>query len=93
MKSLEIQIERWPIDKLFPSGVNPRTHSPEQVAQIAASIREFGFVNPILVAPDGEIIAGEARFRAAQNQCMREVPVIVLGTSVSSPTSRSGHRR
>ncbi len=78
MKSLEIQIERWPIDKLFPSGVNARTHSPEQVAQVAASIREFGFVNPILVAPDGEIIAGEARLRAAQNQCMREVPVIVL---------------
>jgi len=48
------------------------------VAQIAASIREFGFVNPILVGPDGGIIAGEGRFRAAQTQGMREVPVIVL---------------
>jgi DNA modification methylase len=48
------------------------------VAQIAASIREFGFVNPILVVPDGGIIAGEARFRAARTLNMREVPVIVL---------------
>ena len=77
-KSLDIQIERWPVDRLIPSNANPRTHSPEQVAQIAASIREFGFVNPILVGGDGGIIAGEGRFRAAQKQGMREVPVIVL---------------
>ena len=48
------------------------------MAQIAASIREFGFVNPILVAGDGGLIAGEARLRAAQKLGMREVPVIVL---------------
>jgi ParB-like chromosome segregation protein Spo0J len=78
MRTLEIQIERWPVDRLIPSGVNPRTHSPQQVAQIAASIREFGFVNPILVGPDGGITAGEARLRAARTQGMREVPVIVL---------------
>ena len=65
MTNLAIQIERWPVDRLIPSDANPRTHSPEQVAQIAASIREFGFVNPILVGADGGIIAGEGRFRAA----------------------------
>jgi hypothetical protein len=48
------------------------------VAQIAASIREFGFVNPILVGPEGGLIAGEGRLRAAVTQGMREVPVIVL---------------
>jgi ParB-like chromosome segregation protein Spo0J/DNA modification methylase len=79
VRNLDIQIEHWPVDRLIPSDVNPRTHSPEQVAQIAASIREFGFVNPILVGPDGGIIAGEGRFRAALTQGMREVPVIVLG--------------
>src|SRR5712692_5581695 len=78
MRTLEIQIERWPVDRVIPSGCNPRTHSPEQVAQIAASIWEFGFVNPILVGPDGGLIAGEGRLRAARTQGMREVPMIVL---------------
>src|SRR5712692_5249180 len=78
MRTLEIQIERWPMDRLIPSDVNPCTHSSEQVAHIVASIREFGFVNPILVGADGGIIAGEGRLRAARTQGMREVPVIVL---------------
>src|ERR1017187_5791451 len=77
-RTLKIQIESWPVDRLIPSGINPRTHSPEQVAQIAGSIREFGFVNPILVGPDGGLIAGEGRLRAARTQGMHEVPVIVL---------------
>jgi DNA modification methylase len=78
MRNLNIQIERWPVDRLIPSDGNPRVHSPEQVAQIAASIRAFGFVNPILVGADGRLIAGEGRFRAAQALGMGEVPVIVL---------------
>src|SRR5712692_1967027 len=78
MRTLEIQIERWLVDRLIPSDGNPRTHSSEQVAQIAASIREFGFVNPVLVAPNGGIIVGEGRLRAARTLGMREVPVIVL---------------
>ena len=78
VKNLDIQIERRPVNRVIPNDANPRAHSPAQVAQIAASIREFGFVNPILVAADGRLIAGEARFRAAQSQGMREVPVIVL---------------
>ena len=75
---LEIQIERWPVDQLILSDGNPRTHSPEQVAQLASSIQEFGFTNPILVGADGKIIAGEGRLRAAQTLGMREVPVLVL---------------
>ena len=59
--NLEIHIKRWPTDRLMPSATNPRTHTPEQVAHIAASIQEFGFFNPILVGPDGRIIAGEGR--------------------------------
>ncbi len=65
--------------RLIPGDANPRTHSPEQVAQIAASIQAFGFVNPILVGADGGLIAGDGRLRAAQTLGMREVPVIVLG--------------
>ena len=78
MKNLEIRIERWPVDRLIPSDANARTHTPEQVEQIAASIREFGFVNPILVGADARIIAGEGRYRAALALGMRKVPVIKL---------------
>ena len=52
------QIELWPPEKLVPFDRNPRTHSPTQVAQIAASIAEFGFNNPILVDTQAGIIAG-----------------------------------
>ena len=78
MKNLNLQIESWPVDRVIPSDANPRTHTAEQVAQIAASIQKFGFVNPILVGPDGTIIAGEGRYRAALKLSMRTVPVIVL---------------
>ena len=78
MRNLEIQIEWQSTARLIPSGANPRTHSPEQLAQIAASIGEVGFTNPILIGPDRVIIAGEGRLRAARMQGMREVPVIVL---------------
>ena len=79
MNNLDIQIEYWPVDRLIPSDANARTHTPKQVEQIAASIREFGFVNPILVGADARIIAGEGRYRAAVTLGMRKVPVIVLG--------------
>ncbi|MGD0778461.1 MAG: DNA methyltransferase [Candidatus Solibacter sp.] len=78
-RTTEIQIERWPVDRLVSSVHNPRTHSREQITQIGASIQEFGFVNPILVGPDGAIIAGEGRLRAARAQGLSEVPVVVLG--------------
>jgi DNA modification methylase len=78
MSGLKIRIEHWRLDRLIPNDANPRTHSLGQVAQIGASIREFGFINPPLVTPDGRIIAGEGRFLAAQSEGMNEVPVIVL---------------
>jgi DNA modification methylase len=74
----EIKVERWPVDRLIPFARNPRTHSDEQVAQIAASIAEFGWTNPILVGSDGVIIAGHARLQAARKLGLTEVPVIVL---------------
>jgi DNA modification methylase len=72
------RIEIWPIEKLIPYARNPRTHSPEQVTQIAASIAEFGFVNPVLVDSDDGILAGHGRLLGAQKLKLREVPVIVL---------------
>lgn len=72
------RIELWPLDRLVPYARNPRTHSPEQVSQIAASIVEFGFVNPILVDTDAGIIAGHGRFQAAKQLGLAQVPVVVL---------------
>jgi DNA modification methylase len=74
----DLQVVRWPVEKLIPYARNARTHSAEQVAQIAASIAEFGFVNPVLIGPDDVIIAGHARLLAARKLGMTEVPVIVL---------------
>src|SRR5712671_6588388 len=72
------RIELWPIDKLIPFARNPRTHSEAQVTQIAASIAEFGFNNPILVDTKAGIIAGHGRLLAARKLQLTEVPVIVL---------------
>jgi ParB-like chromosome segregation protein Spo0J len=76
---INIQVERWPISRLIPRITNPRTHTPEQVAQIAASIREWGWTNPILVGTDNDVLAGHARLLAARQLEMSEVPVIQLG--------------
>jgi DNA modification methylase len=76
--SRELRIEFWPLDRFIPYARNARTHSDEQVAQIAASIREFGFVNPILAGPDRVMIAGHARLLAARKLELAEAPVIVL---------------
>ena len=73
------RIEIWPTDRLVPFAKNARTHSPEQVAQIAASIVEFGFVNPILVDSMDGIIAGHGRLLAARKLGLLEIPVVVLG--------------
>jgi len=71
-------IEHWPIDRLIPYARNSRTHSDQQVAQIAASIKEFGFVNPILAGQDRVMIAGHARRQAARKLGLTEVPVIII---------------
>ncbi|MGD1073927.1 MAG: ParB/Srx family N-terminal domain-containing protein [Bryobacteraceae bacterium] len=76
--NIDIQVERWPIDRLIPRVNNPRTHSREQVARIAASIEAFGWTNPVLVDGDDGILAGHARVLAARRLGMKEIPVIVL---------------
>src|SRR5580700_6887623 len=59
------RIELWPLDRLVPYSKNARTHSDEQVMQIAASIAQFGFVNPVLVDSDDGILAGHGPDRTA----------------------------
>ncbi len=78
MKWLADKIEQWPTAKLVPYARNARTHSDAQVAQIAASIAEFGFTNPILAGSDGVIVAGHGRLAAAQKLGLDAVPVVVL---------------
>ena len=72
------RIEFWPVEKLTPYARNARTHSSGQVAQIAASIAEFGFNAPILVDSAAGIIAGHGRLLAARKLGLTEIPVIVL---------------
>ena len=76
MRNLQITSRR--VDDLIPYARNARTHSPEQVAQIAASIREFGWTNPVLVDGENGIIAGHGRVLAARKLSLDEVPVIEL---------------
>ena len=71
------KIERKSTNKLIPYARNSRTHSEEQIGQIAASIKEWGFTTPILVDEDNEIIAGHGRLLAAQKLDIKEVPVMV----------------
>ena len=71
-------IEQVTIDKLIPYARNSRTHSDSQIAQIAASIKEFGFVNPVLIDEEGGIIAGHGRVMAARKLGIAEVPCIRL---------------
>lgn len=73
-----LAVSYWPLERLVPYARNARTHSDAQVAEIAGSIRTFGFTNPILVGEDGDIIAGHGRLAAARRLGLAEVPVIVL---------------
>src|SRR5260370_22898450 len=74
----QLRVEYWPIDRLIPSARNARTHSAAQVAEIAGSIRTFGFTNPLLVGEDADVIAGHGRLAAARLLGLTEVPVIPL---------------
>jgi ParB-like chromosome segregation protein Spo0J len=91
--NVNIRVELWPISRLIPRVTNPRTHTPEQIKQVAASIKEFGWTNPILVGADNYVIAGHARLLAARQLHLTEVPVIQLGhlSRVAAPCAR--HRR
>lgn len=85
LKELGGVIKRWPADKverrtlssLIPYARNARTHSDAQVAQIAASIKEWGWTSPVLIDPTGSIIAGHGRVMAARKLGLTEVPVMV----------------
>lgn len=72
------EIRQVPVASLVPYARNARTHSPEHVAQIAGSIREFGFTNPVLIDETGGIVAGHGRVLAAQKLGLDAVPCIVL---------------
>ena len=75
---MTLKIETRPVADLIPYVANSRTHSDAQVAQIAASIKEFGWTNPILINGDNTIIAGHGRLLAARKLGMESVPAIVL---------------
>lgn len=77
-KTTHYQIEHLPVDALIPYANNARKHSAEQVGQIAGSIKEFGFNNPVLVDRESGIIAGHGRVMAAKKLGMQEVPCIRL---------------
>ena len=64
------------VEKLIPYARNARTHTPEQIAQISASIREFGFLSPIVIAEDSTILCGHGRFYAAQKLGLKKIPCV-----------------
>lgn len=72
------RIEQWPVERLVPYDRNARTHSEAQIGQIAASITQFGFNNPVLIDSSSGIIAGHGRYQAARKLGLASVPVIVL---------------
>ena len=79
LSSAPERIEHWPLARLQPYARNAKTHGADQVAKIAASMAEFGWTVPCLVAEDGELIAGHGRVLAASQLGLTEAPVIVLG--------------
>ena len=64
------------INKLIPYVNNARTHSPEQITKLRSSLREFGFVNPIIVDKDFNVLAGHGRLAAAKAEGITEVPCV-----------------
>jgi hypothetical protein len=72
------KIEQWPLERIIPYANNARAHSEAQVAQIAASMVEFGWTNPILAGSDGVLVAGHGRLLAARKLGLTQVPVVVL---------------
>jgi ParB-like chromosome segregation protein Spo0J len=76
---MALQVEYRAVADLLPYPRNSRTHSDQMIATLAGAIKEFGFTSPLLIEPDGGIIAGHARLAAARKLRMTEVPCIVLG--------------
>ncbi|HRJ61392.1 MAG TPA: DNA methyltransferase [Azospirillaceae bacterium] len=82
----DLLLERRPLEQLLPYAANARTHSDEQVVQIAASIAEFGFANPVLIDERGVLIAGHGRLLAARRLGLTDVPVIRLSHLTDAQT-------
>lgn len=72
----ETKFENVPIEKLVPYAGNARTHDDTQVAKIAASIKEFGFLNPVIISDDNTILCGHGRYYAAQKLGLKELPCV-----------------
>ena len=72
------EMTQVPIERLIPYINNARTHSPEQIKKLRASLREFGFVNPILIDRDYNVIAGHGRLAAAREEGFTEVPCVYV---------------
>ena len=70
-------VERWPLARLIPYARNARTHSPEQIKQLAASMREWGWTIPVLADEQGGLIAGHARVQAGELNGYEEAPVMI----------------
>ena len=70
------EMERVPIDRLIPYINNARTHSPEQIKKLRASLREFGFVNPVIIDREYNVIAGHGRIMAAKEEGITGVPCV-----------------
>lgn len=70
------EMQLVPIDKLVPYQNNARTHSPEQIAKLRSSLREFGFINPVIIDKDYGVIAGHGRIEAAREEGIKEVPCV-----------------
>jgi ParB-like chromosome segregation protein Spo0J len=66
------------IDKLISYARNARTHSKEQILQLRSSLREFGFVNPVIVDKDLNVIAGHGRIMAAKEEGLTEIPCVFV---------------
>lgn len=77
-KKFEPRVVMLSVDELVPDAMNARTHDDEQVAEIAASIKEFGWTNPVLVDESSSIIAGHGRVLAARKLKQKSVPCIVI---------------
>jgi len=74
-----LKVEMWPIQRVLPYASNAKVHPERQISEITASIKQFGFINPVLVDAKGVLIAGHGRIIAARNIGFKKVPVITLG--------------
>ena len=70
------ELQLVPIEKLVPYANNARTHSPEQIKKLRSSLREFGFINPVIIDRDYGVIAGHGRVLAAQEEGLQKVPCV-----------------